>query len=53
MDLPKIFYQTLGEWGGGGVNIVQFRSISVSLGSMYFFLFQGLDVRVSENLSTS
>ena len=34
-----------------GVNIIQFRSISVSFGSMYFFLFQSLDVRASENLS--
>ena len=36
-----------------GVNIIQFRSISVSFGSMYFFLFQSLDVRASENLSAS
>ena len=28
-------------------------SISVSFGSMYFFLFQGLDVKASENLSAS
>ena len=34
-----------------GVNIIQFRSISVSFGSMYFFLFQSLDVRASEKLS--
>ena len=27
------------------MNIIQFRSISVGFGSMYFFLFQGLDVR--------
>ena len=35
-----------------GVNIIQFRSISVSFSSMYFFLFQSL-VRASENLSAS
>ena len=38
MDLSKIFYQTV------GVNIIQFRSISASFSSMYFFLFQSLDV---------
>ena len=36
-----------------GVNIIQFRSISVSFGSMYFFLFQSLDVRASENFSAT
>ena len=35
------------------VNIIQFCSISVSFGSMFFFLFQNLDVRASENLSDS
>ena len=33
-----------------GVNIIQFCSILVSFGSMYFFLFQSLDVRASGNL---
>ena len=36
-----------------GVNIIQFRSISVSFGSIYFYLFQSLEVRASENISAS
>ena len=51
MDLSKILYHTVG--GGVGVNIIQFHSISVSFGSVYFFLFQSLDVRASESLSAS
>ena len=40
---------------GGGRNIIQFRSaiLVVSFDSMYFFLFQSLDVRASENFSAS
>ena len=45
MELSKIFYRTL-----GGVNIIQFRSISASFESIYIFLFQSLDVRPSEKL---
>ena len=46
MDLSKIFDKTIGVGGGGGgVNIIQFCSISVGFGSKYFFLFQILDVR--------
>ena len=48
MDLSKIFDKTI-----GGVNKIKFRSISVGIGSMYFFLFESLDVRASENLSDS
>ena len=40
-------------WNHRGVNIIQLRSISVSCGSMYFFLFQSFDVRASKNLSAS
>ena len=56
MDLSnsKVFHQIVVGEGSGGVNIIQFCSISVSFGdSMHFFLFQSLDVRVSENLSAS
>ena len=35
MDLSKIFDKTIGR-----VNIIQFRSISVNFGSMYFFYFK-------------
>ena len=31
--------------------MIQFRSISVNFGSMYFFLFQSLDVRALKNFS--
>ena len=48
MDLSKIFDKTI-----GGVNKIKFRSISVGIGSIYFFLFESLDVRASENLSDS
>ena len=34
-----------------GENIIQFHSISVSFGSMYFFLFHSLDVRALEEFS--
>ena len=54
MDLSKIFDKTIrGEMKGEGVNIIQFSSILVGFSSMCFFLFQSLDVRASENLSTS
>ena len=36
-----------------GMNIIQFHFFLVTFGSMYFFLFQSLDVRASENLSAS
>ena len=45
----RFFYQTIR--GVGEYNSIQF--ILVSLGSMYFFLFQSLDVRALENLSAS
>ena len=48
MDLSKIFLSN-----HMGVNVIKFRSILVSFGSMYFFLFQSLDVRALENLSAS
>ena len=48
MDLSKIFLSK-----HRGVDIIQFCSISVSFGSIYFFLFQNLGVRASENLSTN
>ena len=35
MDQLKIFDKAM---GGGGVNIIQFLSISVSFDSMYFFI---------------
>ena len=47
MDQLKIFEKKkkIGE------NIIQFHSISVSFGSMYFFLFHSLDVRALEEFS--
>ena len=49
MDLSKILLSKHRGW----VNVIRFRSTSVSFGSMYFFffLFQILDVRALENLS--
>ena len=44
----KIFDKTL-----EGVNIIQFRLVPVTFGSMHFFLFQSLDVKASENRSRS
>ena len=44
----KIFDKTL-----EGVNIIQFRPVPVTFGSMHFFFFQSLDVKASENLSRS
>ena len=47
MDLPKIFYHTVGG---------EHNSILLHFGKLrqyLFFLFQSLDVRASENLSTS
>ena len=49
MDLSKIFLSN--HRGVGEYNSIQF--ILVSLSSMYFFLFQSLDVRALENLSAS
>ena len=49
MDQLKIFDKAM---GGGGVNIIQFLSISVSFDSMYFFIWN-LDVRASEKPSDS
>ena len=52
MDQSKIFDKTIGGGGGGGgMNITRFRSISVSFGSMDYFLFQSWDVRAPEKLS--
>ena len=36
-----------------GVNIIQFRSISVSFGSIYIFLFECVDGSTSGNLSAN
>ena len=47
MDLSKILMKPQ------GVNIIRFHSISVSLGSIFFLLFQSIDVRASENLFDS